>query len=220
MKEQLSTVFTVVVVVLALLSAILDVGGTVLLGREAASSPGDPGRRGDPLDWREMVARQRIQGPEEPLVKITVFVDYQSSLSRRLRPRLRKIRARYPQRVAVAYRHFPLEEHLRAFPAAIASECAARQGRFAAYHALLLEHQGRLWGHALVRLARQAGVPDMEAFQQCVSERRAAEQVEGDRRAAQEVGIIGVPALVIDRTIVMGLRPVAVLDSLVRAALP
>jgi protein-disulfide isomerase len=77
-------------------------------------------------------------GRSEAKVVLIVFSDFQcpycSEFSNSVLPSLRQAYVETGL-VQVAFRHMPLANiHSRAFPAAIAAECAARQGRFWPMH--------------------------------------------------------------------------------------
>ncbi|WP_105318510.1 DsbA family protein [Thermus tenuipuniceus] len=130
-----------------------------------------------------------VLGREGPFLR--VFSDFQCPYCQRLAqtvlPRL-KVLAEQGE-VRVSYRHFPLKEiHPEALPAAIASECAHRQGAFWPYHDRLM--QGRLGNY--LGLARALGL-DQEAFARCLEDAGVREAVEGERELALRLGLRGTP---------------------------
>ena len=104
----------------------------------------------------------------------------------------------YGKDTRVVFKHFPLERpHPHARPAARASECAGRQGKFWEYHDGLFETQAGWGGHdqqadpkpAFTALATKLKL-DPAAFQACLADPAADQQVaadmtEGDRRWVQ-----------------------------------
>ncbi|WP_456447823.1 DsbA family protein [Oceanithermus sp.] len=106
---------------------------------------------------------------------------------------LAQIKARYVEtgRARFEYRHFPLFEiHKQAVPAAEASECAAAQGAFWAYHdALFEEGVGNYVG-----LAKQLDL-DVGRFAECIANRTFRDVVEAHRTEADRLGLRGTPSV-------------------------
>jgi protein-disulfide isomerase len=101
---------------------------------------------------------------------------------------------RYPEQVALVFHHFPLPSHQHAAPAAIAAECADRQGRFWPMYRTLLAGQRTFGSVAWKNFAQEAGVPDHEAFAACLllsadSFPRISEGIALGQRA----GVVGTP---------------------------
>ena len=130
MKNFLSTATTVVLTLCALVLT------GILVRREffpgiTATAPREVEH------WSQLASAGHTMGPANAPVRILEFSDFQCPYCARLQPTLQAIRAKYPDRVAVVYRHFPLADHPHAMQAALASECAAAQGRFERFHDIL-----------------------------------------------------------------------------------
>jgi protein-disulfide isomerase len=78
-----------------------------------------------------------------------------------------------------------------------AAECAADQGRFWAYEALLFERQRSWTGAQLKALAAEAGL-DRSAFGRCLDSRKYRAAVEAESAAASRLGIDSTPAFVLN----------------------
>jgi protein-disulfide isomerase len=96
------------------------------------------------------------------------------------------------------------------YRAAMASECAAEQGRFWEYHAGLFAMQGQpnsgaFSEEALRGLARSVGLDD-GLFASCMDSGLTRAIVDTDVQAAAELGVSSVPALVINGAVVSGLQ--------------
>jgi len=138
------------------------------------------------------------------------FSDFQCPFCARTHPVLEAARRRHPDQVAVLYRHFPLDPiHPYARRAALASECAAAQGRFAEYSAALFAQQDSIGVKPWSRFAAETGVADTAAFGRCVADARALANVERDARAGRDTDVRVTPTLVINGT----LRPGAVSEA-------
>lgn len=77
-------------------------------------------------------------------VKIEVFNDYQCPTCMVFDKRLKAIRTKYPRKVRIVFRHYPLTQiHDHAYAAARAVEAAGKQGRFAEMMDVLYRNQFR-----------------------------------------------------------------------------
>ena len=166
-------------------------------------------------DWRSYAEGQRI-GPANARVTIVEFSDFECPFCRATAERIRAIRAKHPADVALVYRHYPLPYHANALPAARASLCAARQGRFARYHDLLFAHQDSLSTIGWPRLARAAGVARPADFERCLEDGAPAE-IERDLRAGERLGVHGTPTLLVNDRLIRGAPPGALEDVVERA---
>lgn len=112
-------------------------------------------------------------------------------------------------KVRFVYRHLTIigPESLLA---AIASECAAEQGKFWEYHDLLFqrwvgENVGGFSEPNLLRFATEVGL-DAGPFTSCLQERRYAEKVRRDFDDARALGVRSTPTLFISGKMYPGLR--------------
>lgn len=136
-------------------------------------------------------------GPANAPVQILVYSDFQCSFCRQLTTVLHRVRAEFPNDVAIMYRHFPLPGHPRAFPAAVASECAAEQGAFWEYHDKLFSEGGELDDARLVELAASLKL-DQPRFTACLQSAAPKRAVEANLQEAMELGLPGAPSLFIN----------------------
>lgn len=98
-----------------------------------------------------------------------------------------------PGHAAYEIKHFPLQEGSLAHRAAAASECAAEQDRFFTFKLLVSENwppdQPVDWN----KYAREAGIEDIGAFEECVNSNRHLETVREQKHKARAQGIRGIP---------------------------
>jgi protein-disulfide isomerase len=162
----------------------------------------------------EIAATGQRMGPVGAPVQIVEFSDFQCPFCATFSQTLRALRAKYPDRVAVLYRHAPLDAiHPHARRAALASECAGEQGRFEPYHDRLFAQQDSIGLKPWTRFAAEAGVPDTAAFNQCVRDERLMPNVTRDADLARETGIDVTPSIVIDGTLIPGALSAAELEK-------
>ena len=171
--------------------------------------------------WRSVSEHETASGSRTAPVKLVEFYDYECPFCRRFHPVLDSIRAKYREDVSLIYRHFPLDYHTGAYPAAIAVECAGEQGYFEAYHDLLFTTQAQLADSAMnwAALAQTADVPNMDQFQACVAEARTRHRIAADTALARLLGITGTPTLIVNGAVYPGFMSVDELDDIVHKAL-
>jgi protein-disulfide isomerase len=152
----------------------------------------------------KVAASGPAQGPEGARVTIVEFSDFQCPYCRRAESTVKQVLDRYRDQVRFVYRHFPLEMHPRARPAAEAAACADQQGRFWDYHEKLFS--GGLEDADLQRYATELGL-DTTAFQQCVSQHKTKDVVISDFEAGKAAGVSGTPAFFVNGIMISGARP-------------
>jgi protein-disulfide isomerase len=135
------------------------------------------------------------------------------------KPAVEAVKEKYPQQVSVVHAHFPLSGHQYAFGAAIAAECAGRQGAFESYHNLLFLSQDRLGGLSYDSLATQVNIKNRFAFKRCLENKETAGIVESGADLAEELDVSSIPTFIINGTLVSGAVSEERLDGLVQEAL-
>lgn len=197
---------------------------TATLARRELLPPAAPGPDMAPRavdNWAQLVSAGQWLGRRDAPVRIVEFSDFQCPFCARTHPAVEAVRQRHPDRVAVLFRHFPLDAiHPYARPAALASECAAEQGRFGEFATLLFAQQDSLGAKPWSRFAAEAGVPDAAAFERCVLTSRTMPNVDRDAKLGTATRIEVTPTLVINGTLRPGAITEAQLDSIVMNAGP
>lgn len=190
----------------------------VVVRREFFPTPAvaaQPDTKPRPVDnWDQLAAAGQRMGPAGAPVQIVEFSDFQCPYCATFAETLRKLRAKYPDRVAVLYRHFPIQEiHPHARTAALATECAAQQGRFEAYHDRLFAQQDSIGSKAWDRFATEAGIGDVDAFTRCMHDERLLANVDRDKELADATGIRLTPSIIIEGTLIPGALSEAELEK-------
>ncbi len=181
-------------------------------------NPSTPVRLPDEM-WRSAMSHGHVRGDDSAPVTVVVFSDFECPACRSLATVvLPRIDSLHPGRVRVLYRHWPLSSHPMAYAAARASECAAVQGRFYELHDVLFAQQRALGIVPLEQMARQAGVPDTAAFDECVQRTEAVPSVDRDAALAEVLGAKGTPAVAVNGMFFRAGIDWLVLDSLVRVS--
>jgi len=138
------------------------------------------------------------RGPDDAIVTIVEFSDFECPYCQRVAPTIDQIVAKYPTQVRFVYRNLPLNNiHPRAQAAAEAAACAGRQGNFWDYHDLLFANNKALSDEDFERHASELGL-ELEAFRQCVQNRETRSLVDADLAAAESLQISGTPSFLIN----------------------
>lgn len=170
-------------------------------------------------NWRTVAVGTNRVGPMTAPVVLTEFTDFQCPACRRASNVLAALHAKFPDDLQIIYRHSPIEQlHPFARRAAIASECAAKQGMFRQFHDKLFELQDSIPVMPLSHFAQLAGVPRQLDFISCLADPSVDSIVERDLAAGREVRLRGTPTILINGTLFDGAPPFAVLDSVVTVA--
>jgi protein-disulfide isomerase len=138
-------------------------------------------------------------GPESAPVTIVEFADLQCPYCAQSASTLNQVLARYPGKVRVVFRNFPLSFHTYAQKAHEAAACANEQGKFWQYHDLLFANQGTLGADDLKRYAANVGM-DEERFSQCLDAGKYAERVKKDVEEGQRYNVRGTPSFFVNGT--------------------
>src|SRR5216110_924415 len=126
-------------------------------------------------------------GASHAAVTVVEYGDFECPNCKQAAPAVKLLLERFPGRLRVVWRHFPLEEvHPHALHAALAAEAAAGQGRFWPMHDLLFENQQHLKLPQLRGYAQRLEL-DLERFDADMAEeiylQRVREQIDGGRRS-------------------------------------
>ena len=156
-----------------------------------------------PIERVRVPAGGASRGPVDAPVTIVEFSDYQCPFCQRAEATLRQLEQLFPGKLRFVYRHFPLEFHSHALPAAKAAVCAGEQAQFWDYHELLFANQRSLSVTNLVGYAAQLGL-DAESFLTCLDADATRLQIEQDMSVAKALGATATPTFFINGVVVHG----------------
>jgi Na+/H+ antiporter NhaA len=162
--------------------------------------------------------RDHIRGPEDALVTLVEYGDFECPYCGRAEQAIREVMSSFDEDLRYMWRHLPLNDvHPNAQLAAEASEAAAAQGDFWEMHDTLLAHQGDLSQTHLAGYARELGL-DAERLLDEVRRRVYAPRISEDVASADESGVSGTPSFFVNGRRHYGAYDVATLSDAVRAA--
>jgi protein-disulfide isomerase len=148
-----------------------------------------------------------LGSPHAP-VTIVEFSDFQCPFCRGVVPTLKQLLARYPDRVRVVFRDFPIPSlHPDAPLAHEAARCAGEQGQFWPYHDLLFERTN-MNATALKQYAADLKL-DEAKFAECLDSGRTRAAVGADVEEGSRLGVTGTPTFFINGTPLVGNVPLA-----------
>jgi protein-disulfide isomerase/uncharacterized membrane protein len=172
--------------------------------------------------------RQR-HGPasaDSDVITIYEFSDFECPYCAQLWTHAERAFAASPRPIEVIFVNFPLDAacnpaaragmHEHACLAAIAGECAHRQGQFWPYAARVFAGQPTLDRRALLARAADLGL-DQPAFTACLDDPAVLEAIRADLRLARAAGVTGTPTLIIDGYKYTGVARRPLIEALLNA---
>jgi protein-disulfide isomerase len=145
-------------------------------------------------------------GPANAPVELIEFSDFECPFCLRAHPIVKQVMAAYGDRVRLVYRHYPLQQHPNARPAAEAALCAHDQGKFWPYHDRLFGDQSKLGEAGLKQAAADLGL-DTGRFNTCLDSHTHRNVVDADIQAANSAGVTGTPTFFINGRYLSGAPP-------------
>jgi predicted DsbA family dithiol-disulfide isomerase len=130
-----------------------------------------------------------------------------------------KIWATYADSIRYSFRHLPKRRHPNAVPAALASQCAAEQGRFWETKRLFFASQNRLG--QILATSDLPTIPPAEAqsYAQCLQSRSAWTHVREDLQWANNLGLRATPSIIVGNKLMQGVVSYPRLAVIVRREL-
>ncbi len=154
------------------------------------------------------------RGPADAPITIVEFSEYQCPFCGRVTPTLKQIEEKYPGKVRLVFKDFPLPNHAQAPKAAEAAHCAGEQGKYWQLHDRLFANQQQLQVPELKAHAKAVGL-DQAAFDQCLDSGKHAAIVQTDVDLGSEMGVQSTPTLYINGRVVTGAQPLGVFTTII-----
>lgn len=173
---------------------LISAAGLVIYKNIATSRSG--GTRGTPQVPSAPISVEQapVRGDAKSKTVLVVFSDFQCPYCGRFsRDVLPEVERRYVAsgKMALVFRHFPLEIHSQAMAAATAAECAGQQGRFWDLHDSLFRISE--WTDSTVEItAGELGLEPV-AFRRCVAENTGGPAIESAMAQARVLGVRSTP---------------------------
>lgn len=146
-------------------------------------------------------AQDHNLGPSHAAVTVVEYGDFECPNCKQAAPSLKLLLERFPGRVRIVWRHFPLEEvHPHALGAALASEVAAGQGKFWPMHDLLFGDQRHLDASHLRRHAEGLEL-DLRRYDADMGDTVYLQRVREDIEGARASGVRSTPTFFVNGAI-------------------
>ena len=168
-----------------------------------------PGQKTNVVDLSQIkgVHSPEVGNPNAKL-QIVEFIDFTCPFSKQAFLVMRELVTRYPERMNLIIRHFPLQDaaHQGGLEAAIAAVCASQQGKFWAYHDKLFQNQKNFTKADLLSYSGQVGL-DVPSFTKCLDSDDARKKVENDWSDGYSLGVQGTPTFFVANQKIEGSAP-------------
>ena len=129
---------------------------------------------------------------------------------------LNKLIQRYPTKVRLQFRNFPLAFHPQAPLAHEAAMTAALKGHFWEFATFIMDHQESLREQDLIAYAAHVGM-DETKFAELIHQHQYAARVDADLEAGLKRGIRGSPVVFVNGTRIDGVPSLQTLTEYVEA---
>jgi predicted DsbA family dithiol-disulfide isomerase len=142
------------------------------------------------------LANSVLKGNPNAQVVLVEFADYQCPYCQKVHPDIAKLQQEFGDKLAVAFKDFPLPMHPYAEKAAEAARCAGAQGKFWEFHDALFTDK-KLEVPQLKDQAKSLKL-DSAAFDKCLDSGEQAAAVQRDYAEGKKLGITGTPSFFVN----------------------
>jgi protein-disulfide isomerase len=147
-----------------------------------------------------------LRGAESAKITIVEVSDFQCPFCQKVEPTLQQILKDYPDKVQIAYKHFPLDFHPKAPAAHAAAEAAHQQGKFWEMYEKIFANQAEMAPEKYEVWAREIGL-DVERFKKDVASAEVKKRIDTDKQEVSKVGVTGTPGFFINGRFLSGAQP-------------
>lgn len=158
-----------------------------------------------------------VGGASDPnAIRIVEFGDFQCPTCKEASAVVSQVMAKHPGKIQRVWIHaFSTETHQEAENAAIAAQCAHRQGRFWDFHDLLFQQQDALSALLYNQIAQTLKL-NVDQFRACLGDTAVRDIVRADQEFATRQGVTSVPYILVNDTPVEGDITLDKIEALVK----
>ncbi len=150
-------------------------------------------------------------GPKDPIVTLVVFTDFQCPYCAKAAEKVHELMRYYPDKLALVYKHFPLNIHPEAELTARAAFAAGRQDRFWAMHDTLFTTTGSRVDRQRIEVIAEGLGLKMDAFREEMASPAATAAIAADRQLGLKLGVNGTPSIFVNgRLLEEGLKELTI----------
>lgn len=153
----------------------------------------------------------KTKGNKESPIEIIEYSDFQCPTCSYAQTYVSELLEKYPGKIKLTFRHFPLPTHKHAIKAHVAAECAGQLGGFWPYHDKLFESQA-VWSKSkdpnryFMKFAKELGL-DFNLFKNCLLNPETLGQIQAERQAGIDSGVRSTPTFFIQGEAFVGVKP-------------
>ena len=131
-------------------------------------------------------------GPADAKETVVVWADFECPHCALFEPMLEELTRRFPGKVRIVFKAYPLGSHAHADAAARAGIAAAHQGKFLPMARAMFENQMKLEKSDLEGYAKKAGL-DLGRYRADLASKATSEALARDMKQADDLGLDGTP---------------------------
>lgn len=158
------------------------------------------------------------KGADTAPVTIIEFSDFQCGFCQRANRTIAQLLAKYPEKVRLVFKHFPLEMHQEAGLAHRAAFAAQQQGRFWEMHDAIFGNQRAIARADLIQRASALKL-DVARFTADMDGSRVKTILDRDMAEGEKAGIDGTPTFFVNGQRIVGSQPLEAFVDAVEKAL-
>ena len=155
------------------------------------------------------IQNTKTKGPQNASIRIVEYSDFQCPACQKSQQTLQQIMERFPGKMSLTFKHFPLAAHQGSPLVHQAAECAHEQKNFWPYHDRLFAQQNQ-WAFApnlseiLLIYAKDLGL-DLDAFANCLADPKIRNRVLAEKTQGEALQIKSTPTFFINDERAVGL---------------
>ncbi|MCK4554614.1 thioredoxin domain-containing protein [Candidatus Parcubacteria bacterium] len=157
---------------------------------------------------RAIGSEDHFLGNLDASIQIIVYGDFNCPFSAKFYDTVNQVKEEFSDNAVIAFRHYPLIGHVYAMPAAIASECAAEQGKFWEMYGKLFENnkESKLNIEQFKKNALEIGI-DVAKFSQCLEAEKYKDKIYVQMNDGKDYGVGGSPTIFVNGEPLPGAYP-------------
>jgi protein-disulfide isomerase len=138
-----------------------------------------------------------FKGAADAPVVIVEFTDFQCPYCAKLGDIFKELLKRYPGKLKIVYKSFPLSSHKYAWKAAAAAMAAHEKGQFWPFHDRLFENHDQLNDAKLQEIRKAFGF-DTPEFEKLMKSSKVRIKIAEDKKEGKAIGVVGTPTVFVN----------------------
>jgi len=148
---------------------------------------------------KKINSEDHVLGKPEAPVQVIVYDDFDNEFSPDYFKTIKRATEEYGEKIAVAYRHFPMRSHQNSIIAALAAECAGEQDFFwELAEKLFAAKTAGVLGEESIRAAAGELKMDIVGFEACLTGGKYSDKIQKSSIEADSINVIGAPTTFIN----------------------